>query len=315
MKILWIGNHEEGLTAFLETAANHGIDCFITLDDSAFSKRSAGTRDYRQICTEHGIPYYTVDTIKGTRAYEIISQYRPDLMVVLGWNEILPQALLDIPTIGTVGTHAALLPHNRGSAPINWALIHGEEVTGNTMMWLSSGVDTGDIADQVAFPITKFDTCKTLYDQVAASNAAMLRRLILHLQAGEKPVLPIRNHTDEPVLPRRRPKDGLIFWNQSSCRLYDFVRALTKPYPGAFTYLNGEKWLIWEAACLPIPQTEVVPGTIVGTSYGFAQGAVGLVVATADAYLLITQMEDAAGNLYSGKELYQLSLKGVFDHA
>lgn len=314
MNILWIGNHEEGVEAFRQTAQRHGITCFITLDDAAFAKRSAGTRAYFDICEAHGIPYYAVDTIKGERAYQLVQQYQPDLMVVLGWSEILPERLLDVPTVGTVGTHAALLPHNRGSAPINWALIHGEEITGNTMMWLSKEVDAGDIVDQIAFPITPFDTCKTLYDRVAETNAVMLSRLIDSLLEGKRPVLDIPNRTDEPILPRRRPRDGLVNWAQEAKAVYDFVRALTVPYPGAFSYLNGEQWLIWEAVCLPIPTRGEKPGTVVGTAYGFGDNAVGLVVAAADHYLLLTRLQDAQGTVYTGKALYECDIKGVFEN-
>ena len=312
MRILWIGNHEEGVAAFRQTVEANGVCAFITLDDSAYAKRSAGTREYETICRENNIPYHTVDTIKGERAWELVAQYQPELMVVLGWSEILPQRILEVPTIGTIGTHAALLPHNRGSAPINWALIHGEEVTGNTMMWLDKDVDTGDIVDQMAFPITVFDTCKTLYDQVAQTNADMLVKLIAQLKAGNKPVLPIANDTDEPILPRRRPKDGLMNWDQPVRKLYDFVRALTVPYPGAFTFLDGKKWLIWEAACLPVSAGGAKPGTILGTSYGFGENAVGLVVAAQDQCLLVTRLEDAQGNVLTGKTLYQQNLEGVF---
>ena len=186
MNILWIGNHEEGVEAFRQTAETNGISCFITLNEEMFSKRSGGSRVYVELCQQYNIPHYMVDTIKGEYAYELVSRHKPDLMVVFGWSEILPQRLLEVPSIGTVGTHAALLPHNRGSAPINWALIHGEEVTGNTMMWLDPEVDSGDIVDQVAFPITPFDTCKTLYDKVALSNATMLENLLKKLKAGEE---------------------------------------------------------------------------------------------------------------------------------
>ena len=312
MNILWIGNHEEGVIAFRQTVAENGVVAFITLDDVAYAKRSAGTRAYKEICDENSIPYYAVDTIKGDRAYEIVKSYQPDLMVVLGWSEILPQRLLEVPTIGTIGTHAALLPHNRGSAPINWALIHGEEVTGNTMMWLNKDVDTGDIVDQVPFPITVFDTCKTLYDQVAQSNADMLVKLIRALKDGKKPVLPIKNDTDEPILPRRRPKDGLLFWDQTTRQIYDFIRALTIPYPGAFTFLDGKKWLVWEAVCLPLTGKGEAPGTILGTAYGFGENGVGVVVATKDGYIMLTHIEDEDGNRYTGKALYELELKGVF---
>ena len=311
MRITWIGNHEEGIIAFRRTIESNGIDAFITLDESAFAKRSAGSRDYIDICENYGVQVYYVDTIKGDKAYEIVSAQRPDLLVVMGWSEILPEALLDIPAIGTVGTHASLLPHNRGSAPINWALIHGEDKTGNTMMWLSKDVDAGEIVDQMEFPITLFDTCKTLYDRVADTNAEMLIKLIESLKMNVKPVLPIENKTKEAVLPRRRPKDGLINWEQDARQLYDFIRALTKPYPGAFSFLDGKKYLLWDASVLPLKSNEK-PGTILGIGYGYANNGTGICIAAKDNILWVTSIEDEEGNNYSNQALYSLELKGVF---
>lgn len=313
MRITWIGNHEEGVLAFGETVKKIGVNAFITLDESAFAKKSAGSREYVDICKKNNIPIFLVDTIKGDKAYEIILDQKPDLLVVLGWSEILPERLLNIPTIGTVGTHAALLPHNRGSAPINWALIHGEEKTGNTMMWLSKDVDAGAIIDQIEFPITAFDTCKTLYNKVAETNAVMLTKLIDSLNQGIKPVLPIENQTDEPILPRRRPKDGLINWNQGAKEIYNFIRALTKPYPGAFTFMNGKKYLIWEASVLPL-MSEATPGKILGCGYGFSENGSGICVATTDNVLWLTLIEDENGNEYSDQSLTDLNIKGVFEN-
>lgn len=314
MNIVWIGCHEEGVLAFKETLeSKKNIVAFITLNEEAFVKRSAGSRDYEKYCLEYGVAYYSVMTIKGDQAYDIILKHKPDLLVVLGWSEILPAKLLEIPTIGTVGTHAALLPHNRGSAPINWALIHGEKITGNTMMWLDTQVDAGKIIDQIEFPITPFDTCKTLYDQVAISNATMLSRLIKNLEEGRKPSLPIDNETDEILLPRRKPKDGLINWNQSGERIYDFIRALTDPYPGAFTFLNGQKWIIQKAIVLPI-ENECCPGEIKGIAYGFSEYSSGILVGAKAGFILVTEIEDESGNRYKDKSLVNLSLRGCFEN-
>ena len=313
MNIVWIGCHEEGILAFKQTLKNSkNISAFITLNEGAFSKRSAGSREYEEYCNKYNVKYYTVSTIKGEEAYEIILKHKPDLLVVLGWSEILPARLLEIPTIGTVGTHAALLPHNRGSAPINWAIINGEKVTGNTMMWLDPQVDAGAIVDQIEFAITPYDTCKTLYDQVAISNETMLMRLIENLEKGiKRPVLSIANETDEPILPRRKPKDGLLNWNQSGEAIYDFIRALTDPYPGAFTFLNGKKYFIWKAALFPMPAL-VSAGEIAGSTYGFADNSCGFVVGTETNAVLITEIEDETGKRYSGKDLNDLNLRGKF---
>lgn len=315
MNIVWIGCHEEGLPAF-KSVLERGkkIKAFITLDEDAYLKRSAGSRLYQKYCEDYSVEYHTVDTIKGEYAYELISGNMPDLLVVLGWSEILPERLLDIPTIGTVGTHASLLPHNRGSAPVNWTLIRGEQITGNTMMWLNKDVDKGEIIDQMEIPITIYDTCKTLYDQVAVTNMKMLNKLIEKLERGEKPLFPVKNESEEAILPRRRPKDGLIKWNQTGRKIYNFIRALTKPYPGAFTYLSGEKWTVWEAALLPVSSKDngLEPGEILGNVYGFARSVNGIVVGTEREMILVTEVEDAQGIIYSGIELNDLNLKGIF---
>ncbi len=312
IRIAWVGFHEEGLQAFSAVLrAGYPVSGFITLSDEAFAKRSAGSRAYEQCCREYGVPYHTVDTIKGDEAYSLVRSMAPDLLVVLGWSEILPERLLKIPTIGTVGTHAALLPHNKGSAPINWAVIHGETVTGNTMMWLDPEVDSGKIIDQKAFDITMYDTCGTLYEKVAATNAEMLVDLLRQLDRGVRPESPIENRSDEPILPRRRPKDGLMDWRQPAGAVYNFIRALTDPYPGAFTYLNGQKWLIWKAALLPVG-TDRAPGTIVGRAYGFGENASGYLVAAGDGLILVTEMQAEDGRRYTGQALNGLALEGRF---
>jgi len=312
IRIAWVSCHEEGLIAFENTlSANKNVVGFITLQEESFEKRSAGSRKYKNFCQQYGVPYYEVETIKNDESYDILSLIKPDLLVVLGWSEILPARLLTIPTIGTIGTHAALLPHNRGSAPINWALIHGETITGNTMMWLSAEVDAGDIVDQMKIPISLHDTCKTLYDEVAVTNSIMLSKLIAKLEKGIIPKIDIANETTEELLPRRRPKDGIINWNQTSKAVYDFIRALAKPYPGAFTYLDEKKWFVWRAMWLPIC-VNANPGEILGYSYGFAGDDSGLIVGTNDGAVILTELSDEDGRTYTGKDLIELSLRGVF---
>ncbi|MBQ7488149.1 MAG: methionyl-tRNA formyltransferase [Clostridia bacterium] len=316
MKIVWVGFHEEGIEAFRQVlSSGKHVDAFITLDDEAFEKRSAGTRGYRMYCEQYGVDYLPVHTIKGDEAYEILMRYQPDLLIVLGWSEILPERLLDIPKIGTVGTHAALLPHNRGSAPVNWAIIRGETETGNTLMWLSKEVDAGDIISQRAFPITPYDSCKTIYDLVAVSDADMTLELIEALEAGKMPPKPeTKAAEDEPILPRRRPKDGIMNWQLGGEEIYNFIRALTDPYSGAFTYLNGRKWLIWRATCLPVQSSllGLAPGEIGENCTSFHPEGCGILVGTGSNVLMISEMEDDQGQRYMGKALHDLQLRGVF---
>ncbi len=313
IRIVWVGYHQEGLKAF-EAALQKGykIVQFITLIEEAFEKRSAGTRKYLSLCKEYGIPTRLVQSIKKDEAYQIIREAKPDLMVVLGWSEILPERLLDIPVIGTVGTHAAMLPHNRGSAPVNWAIIRGEKEGGNSLMWLDKEVDQGEIIDQVGFAITMYDTCATVYDKVAESNSEMLLRLIERLSNGKPTVMRKKNVTAEPLLPRRHPKDGRINWSENSLSLYNFVRALTRPYPGAFSYLAERKYILWSVSLLPGNEKNACPGKIMGAVYSPDDAACGVQVACGSGSLIIHDMEDEAGMIFTGRKLVDLALQGTW---
>jgi len=312
IKILWIGCHEEGVDAFRSILEKgYSITKFITLNDDAFSKRSGGTREYFDLCEKHNIPVGLISTIKNDEAYQMILEQKPDLLIVLGWSEILPERLLSIPTVGTVGAHASMLPHNRGSAPINWALIKGETECGNSLMWLDKEVDKGNIIDQIGFDIDLYDTCKTLYDKVAKTNEVMLLRLIERLSNGLGTYLDKENVTDEELLPRRRPKDGIMDFNQNSKKVYDFIRALARPYPGAFTYLNGKKYLIWSASILPEAE-HGEGGKIIGNVYSPVFDACGIQVKCSTGSIIIHELEDENGKILKGRELTEAKFSGKF---
>lgn len=312
MRITWVGCHSEGLKSF-KAFIDQGIkvDGFITLNDKSFEKRSAGAREYIEMCGVNNIPVYYVSTIKNDESYSIIKALNPDLLIVIGWSEILPERILDIPSIGTVGTHASLLPSNRGSAPVNWALIRGERQWGNSLIRLVKDVDKGDIIDQERFDISIYDTCKTVYEKVSDTNAVMLTRLVRTLSEFGNVRMHVANVSDEPLLPRRRPKDGLMDWNQSSKIVYDFIRALTKPYPGAFTYLSGKKYIIWSASILP-ENTPHKPGTIIGSIFSPIDMACGLQVGCSEGSVIIHEIEDERGKTYVGRSLSELHMTGSF---
>src|SRR5437773_323580 len=200
---------------------------------------------------------------------------------------------------------AHVLPQLRGSAPINWALIRGERQTGNSLIWLAQDVDRGAIIDQTAFCITPYDTCASLYERVAASNRDMLLRLVPRLLAGEHPGR-VQPAGDEPVLPRRRPADGRIDWRQPSRAVYDFIRALTRPYPGAFSWLEGERWTIWHAAHLPAengPGLRATPGAVLGPVVSPVEATCGQMVACGAGAVVLLELQADDGTVLRGREL------------
>jgi methionyl-tRNA formyltransferase len=188
-----------------------------------------------------------------------------------------------------VGFHASLLPRHRGRAPVNWSIILGERLTGNTMMLLDAGVDTGAVVDQEPIPIGPDDTCASVYDAVGAAGARMLTRHLPALLVGRAPRLR-QDPAAGDVLPKRTPEMGVIDWARSPQQVHDWVRALTRPYPGAFTSLDGERLWVWATRD---PRREDVlhpPGTVLG-----AEDEVAVRVATAEGSVAVLEVSVTGG--------------------
>jgi methionyl-tRNA formyltransferase len=226
-----------------------------------------------------------------------IRRLAPDLIVVVGWTRLLGAEVLGVPRRGCVGFHASLLPRYRGRAPVNWAILRGETVTGNTMMYLDAGTDTGDVIDQRPVPIAPDDTCATVYARVADAGAAMLRQHLPALLDGTAPRAPQGPAPGGP-LPKRTPQMGVTDWRRPARAVHDWIRALTEPYPGAHTFWAGRKVMLW-ASEVPGP---LVPGPLPGRSLARGGGpgeiigcdARGLWVAAGGGNLRLTAMSDEA---------------------
>ncbi len=304
IRIGWIGFHREGLPA-LESLLTSGVrvEAVLTLAEPQLAKRS-GACSYDELCHRFTVPLHKVRHVNDPESVALLRSLSLDVVFVIGWSQIVGREALDTARLGMVGAHAALLPHNRGSAPVNWSILRGEDETGNTLMWLSEAVDDGEIIDQTAFPITPYDTCATVYDKVAESNRDMILRFMTALASGERPGR-AQPATDEPLLPRRRPADGAIDWKGTSKAVYDLIRALTRPYPGAFSFLDGQQWLIWDAALLPgTPYEGEEPGRVVGPLvHPHPSHACGQIVACGEGAVAILEIESPRKEILRGRAL------------
>jgi methionyl-tRNA formyltransferase len=311
MKIGWIGVHREGLLA-LRALLEGGVvvEAVITMRPETASRRS-GAADYRPLCERFGVPLHEVASINDPASIELLRRLELDLVFVIGWTQILRAEALAQARIGMIGAHASLLPSDRGRAPINWALIRGAERTGNTLFWLTDGVDAGAIIDQVTIPISPYDTCDSIYRQVAISNSDMILRVLPALQAGARPGRP-QGEAAGPPLPGRRPEDGLIDWTQPSAGIYNTVRALTRPYPGAFSFQEGARVIIWQCALIPATASvRTQAGEVVGPMISPTRSACGQVVACGDGgSVVLLEIEDAAGHVVRGRALSDLRWTG-----
>lgn len=312
VRIGWMSHHVEGL-APLEAliAAKCPIACILTLERDLLAKKS-GAADYEDLARSNGIAIHRIKNVNNPESLELIEMLDLDVLFVIGWSQILHKPVLSLVKIGCFGAHASLLPANRGSAPINWALIKGESKTGNTLMKLTPEVDSGAIVAQRAFDISPYDTVATLYEKVGNTNTEMLLELADRLLLGLPLDAESQISVDSALLPRRRPEDGVIDWHQTAPQVYDFVRALTRPYPGAFSSIDGRRYFVWRVALLPMRQPAGEPGAVIGPVTSFSEASCGLLVSCGIGAILLLEIEDEAGKVFVGRELAELKFKGCW---
>lgn len=206
----------------------------------------------------------------------------PDLVVLAAYGQLLPAEIIHQPPLGCLNIHPSLLPKYRGAAPMNWAIINGDAVTGITIMQMAEELDGGDIILQEETLIGEEETYAELHDRLAHRGAELLIQTV----AGGKPRGVPQDGAAATYAPRLKKDDGLLHWDQEARRLVNLIRGLS-PLPGAFTYLDGKKLKILRAGA-EIAATDAAPGTVV------SQKGVGLKVAAGDGWvdLLDIQMEN-----------------------
>lgn len=310
LRIVFVGAHTEALRPFQHLILNsENIVGLFTLEPASLAKMSGGV-DLTGIATAARIPFKTGRNVNALDAMSWIRGLAPDLLLVVGWTQLLKPEVLQVPSLGCLGFHASLLPKYRGRAPVNWAIINGETETGNSMIVLEPGADEGDLVSQRRIPITEEDDCATIYEKVSLTECEMLDEVLPLIRQGRMPRRK-QNSFDATVMPKRRPEDGLIDWSWTTRRLYNWVRALTHPYPGAFSYVSGRKIIIWKARAEDRTiRSEKLPGTVEASSDGFPLAAMR------DGHLRILHVECEGQLPVSGPEACRTFLQpGSIFHA
>ncbi len=205
----------------------------------------------KEVALQKGLSLYQPERVKEASFLAGIEALAPDLFVVVAFGQILPKALLEVPTFGTINVHGSLLPKYRGAAPIAWAILRGEEKTGITTMLMDEGMDTGDILLQAEVPIEKEDTSETLSRKLSVLGGELLMVTIEKLKAGRIAPQP-QDHTKASYAPPLKKGDGQIDWKRSAEEIDLQIRAFN-PWPGAFTR--------WEKGLVKILRGEVRKGT------------------------------------------------------
>ena len=202
-----------------------------------------------RVSADMELPVYAPENVNHPLWIERIRELKPDVIFSFYYRDMLSEELLAIAPKGAFNLHGSLLPKYRGRAPINWALLNGESETGVTLHKMVAKADAGDIVAQEKVAITDTDTALTLHAKVREAADVLLEKTLPLIEAGTYKSVP-QNESQASYFGRRNADDGQIDWNQSAKEINCLIRAVTEPYPGAFTYLGARKMIIWRARVL-----------------------------------------------------------------
>jgi methionyl-tRNA formyltransferase len=232
----------------LEVAAEAGAEIVgvVTLPGPVDPGRS-GQCSFDDVAARLGAGLIETADVNSAETVAAVRALAPELVFVVGWSQLVREEFLALAPGGVFGMHPSLLPRHRGRAPIPWAILSGLARTGVTLFEITDpSADAGPIVGQAVVEIAAGETASSLYERLAQAHRDVLREYVPQLIAGSAPRSP-QDERRSSWWPKRTPADGIIDWETRAPYLYDWVRAQTRPYPGAFTYLGEEKVVVWRA--------------------------------------------------------------------
>lgn len=245
MRIVFMGTPDfavPSLKALL--AAGHEIVGVFTQPDKPKNRGMKLTPSpVKVVAQEHQLPIYQPTTLKTDEAYDILVGLQPDLIAVAAYGKILPKRILDLPALGCINVHSSLLPRYRGAAPINWAILNGDQETGVTIMYMAEGLDTGDIISQRATPIDPDETVESLHDRLAEIGAELLVETVTAIDTGTATRTPQDDSLSSYASMLSRDLSPIDF-NKSAHQIHNQVRGLI-PWPATSVEIGGTMFKIF----------------------------------------------------------------------
>lgn len=282
MKAVVLGYHTMGCLGF-DALLRHGFEVAAVLTHRDDPHEEIWWQSLAQRAADRGIPVHFPETMKDAAAHELVASYAPDFLFSFYFRYMVPPSILELAPRGALNLHGSLLPRLRGRAPVNWALVNGETETGVSLHYMVAKPDAGDLVDQEAVAVEIQDTAFSLYFKLEDAANRLLDRALPALRDGSAVATPLDLATGS-YFGGRKPQDGLIDWSWSARRIYDLVRAVTHPYPGAFCHLDGKKLFVWwalECAGAGAPGT-VLAADAEGVVVAAGEGAVRLIMVQLD---------------------------------
>jgi UDP-4-amino-4-deoxy-L-arabinose formyltransferase/UDP-glucuronic acid dehydrogenase (UDP-4-keto-hexauronic acid decarboxylating) len=283
-----MGYHTMGCVGF-DALLRHGFEIPAVFTHSDDPHEEVWWQSVAERAASRGIPVHSVgrEDANADSLVEAVAACRPDFIFSFYFRYMLPSRLLALAPRGALNLHGSLLPRYRGRAPVNWVLVNGESETGVTLHYMVAKADAGDIVGQARVSIDDDDTALTLYRKLEAAAGALLDRELPRLRDGNARAVPM-DLTAGSYFGGRTPADGAVSWAWPARRIYNLVRAVTHPYPGAFAAWRSEKLYVWWAA--PSERgPDAPPGTVLEVRPG------GVTVATGAGSLTLHRCQLAGG--------------------
>lgn len=216
-----------------------------------------------ELAASRGIPVFAPEDINHPMWVKRIKDLNPDIIFSFYYRSMVKQTILDMPKAGCLNLHGSLLPAYRGRCPTNWVLVNGEKESGVTLHYMTAKPDDGDIVAQQRVPISDDDTGKSLFDKLTNAASGMLDAVLPQIKKG-KATRSKQNQSKASYFGGRRPEDGYIDWARTASQVRNLVRAVTRPYPGAFSYIGDRKTMFWAMSEVASGKgKKMKPGTVI----------------------------------------------------
>ena len=268
MRVIFMGTPDFSVGALKALAENgYEIAGVVTQPDKPRGRgKASAMTPVKEAALELGLTVYQPSRVREQSFMDTVRALNPDVIVVSAFGQIIPKALLELPRYGCVNIHASLLPKYRGAAPIQWAVMDGEPVSGVTIMQMDEGLDTGDMLAKTEVPLEPDETGGSLFDKLSRAGADLLIRTLPALEQGT--LTPEKQPLESPTAYARmiRKEDGRIDWNLEAEAIERRIRGLN-PWPSAYTELTGKILKIWRAEVLP-KESGQAPGTVTEAGKG-----------------------------------------------
>lgn len=297
MRILFMGTPDFAVPCFDILNKEYDIiGAFTKIDKPNMRGKKIKYTPVKEYALANNIPVYQPNSLKTEEIYNLIKELNPDLIVVVAYGKIIPKEIIELPKLGIINVHSSLLPKYRGAAPINAALIHGEEKTGVSIMYIAEELDAGDVILTGETEITDEDTFLTLHDRLMEIGAEKLLEAVKLIEKGEAPRT-VQNLSEATFVKPFRKEDCKINWNLTEREIFNMVRGMN-PFPSAYTMLDDKIFKIYGIKENFKKYEDGEVGEIVDTIKGK-----GVVVKTGNGSVILTEVKPENKKLLSGADI------------